>query len=101
MIVVTLLAVGLGVSVSVGAYLLPWFLMPVIWFAIPTVLVSCALYGQGGLQAFAVGGLIPVVAILLGNHVPSSNPVYVYFCSGLCGLLAASVQRWLNRGGPG
>lgn len=100
MIVVTLLAIVLGLSVSVGAYILPWFVMPIIWFAMPTVLVACALYGGGVLQAFAVGGLVPVVISLFGRGMPSSNPVYVYFCGGFCGILAVIVRQWLIHVGP-
>lgn len=98
MVVLTAVAVVLGLAVSVNG-VLPAIFLSLVWCVLPTPLLICALFGRGDIRAFAIGGLTPWI-LLVGNQFPVVLfflPVWVLTMSAVCGAAAVATYRWLQR----
>jgi hypothetical protein len=100
MIAVTLVAVLLGLANILGGFLGMMFLA-LIWCAVPTPLVICALFGRRDVQAFAIGALIPWL-VFLGMDFPARfallpATICILIVGGACGGLGMVTRRWLER----
>jgi hypothetical protein len=100
MLVVSIVCLALGLWSILPSGLVGYlFVNPLVLGMVPTVLVICAIYGRGDIQAFAIGTLVPWTSLLLTR--PNSVwglAMWVVLVGGMCGTLAVVMRRWLlNR----
>jgi hypothetical protein len=98
MIVITVVAILLGLSVTLGGILVPLFAF-VTWCVLPVPLVICAIFGRGDLRAFAIGGLVPWF-LMSGDRFPSPLlwlPVWLLVTLIVCGTIGVLTHRCLQR----
>ena len=98
MIVITVVAVLLGLAVTLGGYLVPLFAF-VTWCVLPVPLVICAIFGRGDVRAFAIGGLVPWFLISRDRFPPPLLwlPVWLLVTLIVCGTIGVLTHRWLQR----
>ncbi len=96
LIVVTTIALVLGLSVSVGSFVAA-AVFGFVYCVLPTPLVICALFARGDAQAFAIGALIPwwTHNIWLPNASFVSLPIWLLAMCSTCGIVAAVTRRWI------
>jgi hypothetical protein len=104
MVVVTLVALLLGLAVTFGGFI-NVLLISVVGCVLPTPLVVCAIFGGKDLRAFAIGALIPwFTQITLRFPAPASTAfltIWLLAMGGVCGAVAIATRRWLERTGNG
>jgi hypothetical protein len=102
MVVVTLVAILLGLATTFGGVLEVMF-VSMVWCAFPTPLVICAIYSRRDSQAFAIGALVPWATLVLMRVPPISSQlaglIWLLVMGGVCGALAVATLRWLQRTG--
>jgi hypothetical protein len=111
LIAMTVVAILLGLIVfPLGQMIVGLLLAVLLRGVLPTVAVAAAIYGQGRVQAFAIGAVVSCLPILFGDLGPLSffwidRGVGHSACGrgGLrnCGRGDAGVARAAGRNGPG
>jgi hypothetical protein len=98
MIVVTLVAVILGLGWSLGSLFLDVIFLAVCC-VVPTPLVICVVFGRGYLRAFAIGALIPWIILIPWGSRSATLIILALtvVLSGTCGLIAAGTWRWIRQ----
>jgi hypothetical protein len=101
MIVVTIVAVILGLGASLGSVfgVAVYVMYLIVRCVVPTPLVICAIFGRGHVRAFAIGALMPWVMVIPWESNQGSLIALVIslICSAACGFLAVATWRWLRR----
>ncbi len=115
LIVVTLIAVILGLLVVVGKPIAWMMFHGVVYCLAPTPLVIGALFGRDELRTFCIGALVPWIStwgqsspMLMIFYSPDPSTVqfggwmigttiYILVAGGACGALAVVTRRWLAR----
>jgi len=100
MIVVTAVAILLFLAVTFGDFI-AFLTASVIWCILPTLLVTCAMYGRYDMRAFSIGALVPW-GVLIGMRFPLNTSIllmtiWLLVMSGVCGAVAMVGRRWLQR----
>jgi hypothetical protein len=94
LIIVTAVAIFLGLAVSLGAVLLA----SLVWCVLPTPLVICALFDRGDRQAFSIGALIPWLELLVFRFPAIDGfialTVWLLVTGAVCGAIAVVTRRW-------
>jgi hypothetical protein len=100
LIVVTVVAVVLGLSVTLGS-LLGTVFFAIVYCVLPTPLVICAIFARGDIQAFAIGAIVPwwTVASWMPNTSSFFSAIWLVVVSTTCGTVAAITRRWIRRSG--
>ena len=102
MVVITLIAILLGLSVAFGG-LVELFFVSVAWCIIPTPLVVCLIYGKRDVRTFAVGALIPWAAQLAFQRLSTESAIaatiWLLVMGGICGAMAVATRHWLEQSG--
>ena len=97
LIVMTAVALLLGLSVTLGIAVLA----SLLWCVVPTPLVIIALFDRGDRQAFAIGALVPWLALLTLRIPPTGSfislTIWLVSLGGICGAVAATTRRWIAR----
>ncbi len=98
MLVVTVVAIGLTLVVTIGGFLTSVF-EAFVWCVLPTPLLICSIFGRNDTQAFAIGTLVPWFTMLT-LHVPSGSTympatMWLLILGGVCGLVASATRRWV------
>ena len=75
---VTAIAVVLGLAISAERFLAVWVLAPLVYLAVPTSVVTTALYAHGEVRS------------ILGAAV------WLLVMIGVCGIVAAATRRWIE-----
>jgi hypothetical protein len=101
MIGMTVVAVLLGVVTTI-----PGIYDSLFIFAPAAALVACSVYARGDYQAFAIGALIPWVAVLIPPAIHWQNETaglgfffHLLFSGGICGGVAVLTRRWIYENG--
>jgi len=101
LICVTIVAIALGLSVTLGA-LVATLLFAIVYCVLPTPLLICAIFARGDAQAFAIGALIPWWT--LGTWLPNASSfamaIWLLVMCTTCGAVAVLTRRWIRRVGP-
>lgn len=104
MVVVTLIAILLGLTATFGG-LLELAVVSVVWCLFPTPLIVCAIFGKRDVQAFAVGALVPWTTMTLTRMLASASiltaSIWLLAMGGVCGAVAVATRRWLAQSGNG
>src|SRR5262245_10764122 len=102
MVVVTLIAILLGLAVTFGG-LLELAFVSVVWCLFPTPLIVCAIFGRRDAQAFAIGALVPWTTMVLTRMLASASllttSIWLLAMGGVCGAVAVATKRWLAQSG--
>ncbi len=102
MLVVTAVAIGLALAVTIGGLIGAVF-SALVWCVLPTPLIICAIYGRGDVQAFSIGALVPWISLMAmgvpvaSTYLPAS--IWLLILSGICGTVAAATRRWVVKYG--
>jgi hypothetical protein len=107
MIAVAVVAVVLGIVAfgKLGAMLLGLLLALLLRGIIPTCLVIGAIYGQGDLRAFAIGGVVANIPLLTTEIGPLDFGALIFATIAqllaicICGTVAVVARRWIEPGG--
>jgi hypothetical protein len=95
LIIVTAVAILLGLGVSLGVVVLA----SLVWCVVPTPLVICALFDRGDRQAFSIGALIPWIQMLVFRFPVIDSfialTVWVLVLGAVCGAVAVVTRRWI------
>lgn len=96
LVVVTTIALVLGLSVTVGSFVAT-IVFGFVYCVLPTPLVICAIFARGDAQAFAIGALIPwwTHNIWLPNASFVSLTIWLLAMCSTCGIVAAFTRRWI------
>jgi hypothetical protein len=104
LIAVTIVAVLLGfLSFQIGQILVGLCVFVVLRGIVPTAALAGAIYGRGGLRAFAIGALVPCVPVLTSGAEPwdrwgwgfVSGAAIHLAAIGICGVVAVVARRGL------
>jgi hypothetical protein len=97
LICVTLIAVALGLSITIGS-LVATLLFAIVYCVLPTPLLIFAIFARGDSQAFAIGALIPWWT--LQNWMPGassfSSAIWLLVMCSVCGTVGAITRRWIR-----
>jgi hypothetical protein len=115
MILVTAIAVILGLFVA-GGWQIAWVLLHgLVYCLVPTPLVIIALFGRGELRTFSIGALVPWVGawtqsppsfLMVYNPGLSAlqmfgwmigSTIFLLVTSAGCGALAVFTMRWMAK----
>ncbi len=104
MIAITVVAIVLFLATKVGAFL-GIILYSIVACVVPTVLVTCVIYGRRDFRAFAIGAFVPwVVALIL--RIPWSPDgfwggfweiVWLLVMGCVCGVVGVATRRWIDH----
>jgi hypothetical protein len=95
MIVITVVAILLGLAVTFTGFLTLIFFFAV-WCVLPTPLVVCAIFGRGDVRAFSVGGLVPWVLMLRDSLPDPALWIWLPIVAVVCGIVAVFTYRWVQ-----
>jgi hypothetical protein len=102
LIAVAVLAVLLGLFAVAGG-ILAWLLAILVVWILPTPLVVAAVYSRGDIRAFSIGALVPWVSRWTNLPIGESlvgvleSTVRLLVIAGICGAVAVSTRRWIER----
>jgi hypothetical protein len=115
MILVTAVAIALGLFVVIGWEVL-WILFHgVMYCLVPTPLVILALFGRGEIRAFSIGALVPwfsvwgqsspILVMMYGQDFRGAqifgwligSTIFMLVAGAGCGAIAVFTLRWVNR----
>lgn len=106
LVVVTVAAVFLVLSVVADRFLLAWVLEPLLTLVLPTLLLVSAIFGRGDVRAFSVGALVPCYRVVSSGRAPVwsvglwlGDTVWLLVWCVLCGAVAVAVYRRIARQG--
>lgn len=105
MLLITVVCIALFALVTFDE-LFDLLLTSFIWCILPTPLIVLAIYGKDGVQAFAVGALVPWATVLV-LRIPGSvfsalgATIWLLPMSAICGALAFATWRWIKTNWPG
>ena len=96
LVVVTTIALVLGLSVTVGSFVAT-VVFGFVYCVLPTPLVICAIFARGDAQAFAIGALVPwwTHNVWLPNASFVSLTIWLLAMCSTCGIVAAFTRRWI------
>ncbi len=112
LIAVAIVAVILGLFVTVGQSFAQLAYYGILGCLLPTPLVICALFGSGELRTFSIGSLVPwltfvhpqPLTIASQYRTPVSlfglmlgSAVFMLILAVACGVLAVATRRWIER----
>jgi hypothetical protein len=92
LIAVVVVAVAMGMASSFRDFIGSLFFVSVCC-VLPTPFVIAAIFGRGDIQSFAIGALVPWLALLPWM---SSMAVWLLVLPIICGTLAVITRRWLR-----
>jgi hypothetical protein len=115
MILVTAVAVALGLFVVIG-WEFAWILFHAVMYClVPTPLVILAIFGRGELRTFSVGALVPwfsvwsqsspILVMIYGQNFRGGrvfawlvgSTIFMLVAGAGCGAIAVLTMRWVNR----
>lgn len=101
LIAMTIIAIGLGLSVTVGS-LVATLLFAVVYCVLPTPLLICAVFARGDIQAFAIGALVPwwTVNTWMPGASSLSMAIWLLVMCTTCGAVAVITRRVVARSRP-
>lgn len=95
-LVVSAIAIVLGLSVTVGSFVAT-VIFGLVYCVLPTPLVICAIFARGDAQAFSIGVLIPwwTHNVWLPQASFVSLAIWLLAMGTTCGTVAAITRRWI------
>src|SRR5262245_40787345 len=103
----TVAALLLGLTAAFGAAV-PQIATILIFVVLPTPLVVAIIYARGEFRTFAIGAIMPWVA-MIGDGPPTQAgwddfagiAIWLFLFGGICGAVAVGSRRWIERNGFG
>lgn len=92
LIAIVVASLVMGVASSFRDFLGSFFFV-IVCCVLPTPLVIAAIFGRGDIQSFAIGALVPFVALLPSM---STMALWLLVLPVICGTLAVITRRWLR-----
>ena len=103
MVILTAACMILFLAVTFGRFFGNVFevaLASVLWCVLPTPLLMFAIYARGDAQAFAIGALIPWVALIVlrfpGSFSVFAVSIWLLPMCTVCGVIAGVTRRWIK-----
>jgi hypothetical protein len=115
MILVTAVAVALGLFVVIGWEVIWVLFHAVMYCLVPTPLVILAIFGRGELRTFSIGALVPwfsvwgqsspILVMMYGQDFRGAqifgwlvgSTIFMLVAAAGCGAIAVLTMRWVNR----
>ena len=98
MVAITIASILLFLTVTFGGFI-KVVILSSFWCVLPTPILIFAIYARGGLQAFAIGALVPWVMLLASGFLERMDPIpaaiWLLPMSAICGIVAAATRRWI------